>query len=64
MARTPDKARKVKEFAEALENLSERYGLWIGGCGCSGSPFVYDVNNKVVATNLSESGGEYTVVPR
>lgn len=56
------KTRKVREFLEALENLSDRYGLWIGGCGCSGSPFIYDIKDKVVATRLEEDGGEYKAV--
>lgn len=33
---------KKEAFLNELNELSKKYGLFIGGCGCCGSPFVVD----------------------
>lgn len=33
--------QKVLEFLGELTELSKKYGIYIGGCGCCGSPFGY-----------------------
>lgn len=38
----------MEEFLEELTELSKKYGIGIGGCGCCGSPFLYDLNSGVM----------------
>lgn len=33
---------KKKQFILELTELTRKYGIAIGGCGCCGSPFIYD----------------------
>ena len=50
-----EKADKKELFLKELGELSKKYGLYIGGCGCCGSPFVIRVHEgvkEVVAENL------------
>jgi hypothetical protein len=37
---------RVAAFTEELTALSRRLDLVVGGCGCCGSPFVYDMREK------------------
>lgn len=34
--------RNVQEFLKELTKLSRDYGIAIGGCGCCGSPWLYE----------------------
>ena len=34
--------QRQQEFLKALSFLTRRYKLQIGGCGCCGSPWLYD----------------------
>lgn len=34
---------KEKEFLVGLEKLTRKTGIVIGGCGCCGSPYLYEV---------------------
>lgn len=39
---------KVTEFMDGLEALSRRTGVYVGGCGCCGSPYLcVDGANKL-----------------
>lgn len=31
---------KIDKFLEELKNISEKYNLYIGGCGCCHSPYL------------------------
>jgi hypothetical protein len=44
------KAANTKKFLEELGKLSEKHGIVIGGCGCCGSPYIYDAQGKGVYT--------------
>lgn len=44
---------KQKRFLEELSVLTNRYKIGIAGCGCCGSPFLYDANDA--------NGGRYEV---
>lgn len=32
--------KKVNDFLKELSELTEKYGIEIGGCGCCGSPYL------------------------
>ena len=40
----------IEQFLEELAELSEKYNLAIGGCGCCGSPYIYTINTKLSNT--------------
>lgn len=51
---------KVEKFLRDLAALSEAYDLWIGGCGCCGSPYIMKGNGEVIADELKvNSNDEY-----
>lgn len=33
--------KKVEGFLKGLQDLSKKYGYAVGGCGCCGSPYLY-----------------------
>ena len=35
--------QKLKKFLDELTGLTKKYGIEIGGCGCAGSPFLFDL---------------------
>ena len=38
--------KNYNEFLEELAELSNKYKIVIGGCGCCGSPFIYGLNEE------------------
>lgn len=38
--------RNLKEFLDGLSELTQKYGLEIGGCGCCGSPWVEEIEGN------------------
>lgn len=53
----------LQGFLTELGELSKRYGIVIGGCGCCGSPYLEYMNEnmKEIATDLSYEDDEYEV---
>jgi len=47
---------RLAAFLKELSELSEKYGITIGGCGCCSSPFLFDFYPD-------ERGGHYTADP-
>lgn len=41
-----DPRERVRAFLDELTQLSRRYGLVVGGCGCCGSPNLMDLDNE------------------
>lgn len=36
----------LNEFLKELTELSRKYNIGIGGCGCCGSPFLYNIKTE------------------
>lgn len=53
----------LQGFLTELTELSNRYGIVIGGCGCCGSPYLDYIEEtlKETATDLSFEDGAYEV---
>lgn len=55
----------LQGFLTELGELSKRYGIEIGGCGCCGSPYLdyidENMGEKETATDLSCEHGVYEV---
>ena len=54
----------VDRFLEELTELTKKYNIVIGGCGCCGSPFLYDLQGgKKLKDNIwySEDKESYEV---
>jgi len=52
-----DKIR-LQMFLAELSELSKKYGMYIQGCGCCGSPWVFDDKIKHDYDNLSYQDDE------
>ena len=60
--RTKEIARdvKLKRFVEKLTELSNEFDIYVGGCGCCGSPYLYgDLNNSYYDLHYSEEQKKY-----
>lgn len=55
---------RLKEFLRELSELTQKYELEIGGCGCCGSPWVCDFECTFYKDGLSydHEKQKYTVV--
>lgn len=59
--------KNVNAFLDELNALSRKYDLYIGGCGCCGSPFIYraytDIRGNdcecIICDQLKYSDGKY-----
>ncbi|MDN4069949.1 hypothetical protein QYF50_18770 [Paenibacillus vini] len=43
---------KKELFLEELSNLSKKFSMYIGGCGCCDSPFITDEDNNDILGNM------------
>lgn len=56
--------QKLDVFLEELKQLSLKHGIYIGGCGCCGSPYLFEELITYEPTGellLSEEEQRYTV---
>lgn len=42
-----------QRFLRELGKLSKKYDLYVGGCGCFGSPFLADSTGQVVVEDVT-----------
>lgn len=58
------KEEKLEAFLKDLTALSEAYDLWIGGCGCCGSPYIMNGDGKTIAEDLAVASDDtYYILP-
>lgn len=50
---------KLDKFLEELSELSNKYGLTIGGCGCCGSPWIDETDCNKIADYLEFKNNKY-----
>lgn len=43
----------MENFFKELAELTKKYGLIIGGCGCCGSPWIQDFDGRFIYDDLS-----------
>ena len=46
----------LNEFLKELTKLSRKYNIGIGGCGCCGSPFLYNIKTEKIISEDLELG--------
>ena len=52
----------MEEFLKELAELTRKHNICIGGCGCDGSPFLFNVHEgKIISENLEYMGSNYTI---
>jgi len=39
---TENENKRMENFLNELSKLSEKHDMYIGGCGCCGSPYIMD----------------------
>ena len=49
---------RINHFLKELEYLSKKYNLYIGGCGCCGSPYIIDNKTGDIICNDLEYDNE------
>lgn len=54
----------LEQFLRELSELSAKYDLWIGGCGCCGSPYIITGDGKGIADYLAVASDDtYYTIP-
>jgi len=51
--------KELDRFLAELSLLTKKHGFEIGGCGCCGSPYIFDNKEDMVADNLECNNGIY-----
>lgn len=53
--------KRTESFLKALGELTALHGIEISGCGCCGSPYLWDNrNNEILLNNLEYNEDEET----
>ena len=52
----------IENFLNELEKLCDSYNIYIGGCGCCGSPYLYRIEENIVGSDLVFEHGHYDVL--
>ena len=52
---------RLDKFLEELSELSNKYRFAIAGCGCCGSPWVYEIDGDLSVDELGFINGKYEV---
>jgi|AntRauTorcE11897_2_1112592.scaffolds.fasta_scaffold00009_146 hypothetical protein len=51
---------RVAEFLSDLQDLTDKHGFVVGGCGCCGSPYLVKKGKKV-AQDIEFGDGRYVI---
>ena len=43
---------RLENFLKELAELTQKYNIEIGGCGCCGSPYIYDFEREIDGEKL------------
>lgn len=54
-------AKRLERFLQELSALSDRYKIYIEGCGCCGSPWLSDIQANKTYDNLKSREYVYEV---
>ena len=52
--------KDVENFLKELTELTEKYKIVIGGCGCCGSPYLSDLNGELTLNGLMHDELSYS----
>lgn len=52
---------RLRAFLQELTALSDKYEMYIEGCGCCGSPWINDIQNNKNYDNLTYRKDSYEV---
>ena len=52
----------LENFLNDLENLCDTYNIYIGGCGCCGSPYLYRIDKDYIGSDLTFQHGHYDIL--
>lgn len=58
-----DKKQNLEQFLKELSELSAKYDLWIGGCGCCGSPYIDTGDGYNIAQDLAVASDHTYYIP-
>lgn len=56
-----EKKARIQIFLHELTGLSQKYGLYIKGCGCCGSPWILDEKGQKTYDDLTYQDDRYII---